>query len=118
MDTQANAAICTLQGSELLARVEAWKQIVNRATSRRTEGDRILATYQNDPALLRRLRDLIEAEAACCSFLEFSIEERRDDIRTELRLPKELPDSMKAMILTLVGGDGERGHGMGRGSDD
>jgi hypothetical protein len=103
MDTQANTLTCSLQGSELVAHVNAWKQVVNRATSRRTEDDRILATYPNDSELLQQLRELIAAEAACCSFLEFSIEERPDEIRTELRFPKDLPDPMKTMIAALVG---------------
>jgi len=103
MDAQAKPLTCTLQGSELLARFNAWQQVVNRATSRWTEDDRILATYPNDPKLLRQLRELIAAEADCCSFLEFSVEERTDEIRTELRIPTEMPDPMKQMILGLVG---------------
>jgi hypothetical protein len=105
MDMQANAMTCTLQGSELFARIDAWKRVVNRATSRRTEDGRILAAYPNDRALLEQLRALIAAEAACCSFLQFRVEERGDEIRTELRFPNDLPDPMKAMILALVGSD-------------
>ena len=94
---------CTLEGSELVARVHAWQQVASRATSRRVEGTRIIATYPNDARLLQELRELIDAEAACCSFLEFSLEEGPDSIVTELRLPEETPASMRRMILQLIG---------------
>jgi hypothetical protein len=106
MDAPAPALACTLEGSELLARIEAWQRIVSRATERRVEGGRAIATYPNDAQLRQELRELIEAEATCCSFLEFNVEERPDRIVTELRLPEEMPAPMKTLILELMGGDG------------
>jgi hypothetical protein len=35
--------------------------------------------------------------------LRFSVEETPDAILTELRLPEELPDSMRARVVALVG---------------
>lgn len=94
---------CTLEGPELVARVQAWQQVASRATSRRVEATRIVATYPNDAQLLQQLRELIDAEAACCSFLEFSVEEGADAVVTELRLPESTPAPMRAMILELIG---------------
>ncbi len=48
--------------------------------------------YPNDPQLRHRLRELIAAEAECCSFLRFDLHERPDTIVTEVRLPEELDD--------------------------
>jgi hypothetical protein len=103
MDTPAQAPACTLGGSELLGRIQAWQEVVSRATNRRVVGSRLIATYPNDTQLLQQLRELIDAEATCCPFLEFSVEERRDLIVTELRLPEEMPAPMKTLILELMG---------------
>jgi hypothetical protein len=103
MATPAPLSACALEGSELLARIHAWQQVTNRATSRRVEGARIVATYPNDAQLLGQLRELIAAEAACCSFLEFNVEEMADSVVTELRFSEETPAAMRTMLLELIG---------------
>ena len=103
MATPAPLSACSLEGSELLARIHAWQQVTSRAISRRVEGDRIVATYPNDAQLLGQLRELIAAEAACCSFLEFTVEEKPDAVVTELGFPEETPAEMRTMILELIG---------------
>jgi hypothetical protein len=103
MDTPAQALACTLEGAELLGRIQAWQEVVRRATNRRVVGSRLIATYPDDPQLLQQLRELVNAEATCCPFLDFSVEERPDLIVTELRLPEEMPAPMKALILELMG---------------
>lgn len=105
METLPQPLVCTLERSELLARIRAWHEVVSRATTRRVEGNRLIATYPNDAQLLQQLRQLIHAEATCCSFLEFSVEETPNLIVTELRLPEELPAPMRSLILELMGGD-------------
>ena len=103
MDTAAQSLTCSLDGDELLDRIDAWREVVQRATSRGVEGDRVVAVYPNDAQLLGRLRELIAAEGECCSFLRFSVEETSDAIVTELRLPEELPDSMRTRVVALFG---------------
>ena len=93
---------CSLEDSELTTRIRAWQQVAARATSRRVEGDRVVATYPDDPRVLEQLRGLVNAEATCCPFLEFSIERHSDAITTALRLPDSLPNGMKAMILDVL----------------
>jgi hypothetical protein len=104
MDAPAEAFACTLEGSELLDRIQAWRGVVSRATDRRVVGSRLIATYPNDRQLLQKLRELIDAEATCCPFLDFRVEERPDLVLTELRLPEEMPAPMKTLILELMGG--------------
>jgi hypothetical protein len=107
MDTPAQALACALEGSELLGRIQAWQGVVSRATNRRVADGQLIATYPNDTQLLQRLRELIDGEASCCPFLEFSVEEGPDLIVTELRLPEEMPAPMKSLILELMGHDGQ-----------
>ena len=96
-----SAATCTLEGDELVDRINAWREVVSRATERRVEDSLAVASYPNDGELLEQLRGLIEAEASCCSFLQFTLEVRADRIVTELRLPEE---------MSLHEGDGPWSH--------
>lgn len=104
MDRPRQPLVCTLEEAELGARIEAWQQVVARATSRRIEDGRVVATYPKDAQLLARLRELIAAEAECCSFLRFTLEERPDAIVTELRLPDDLAAPMRARVVELFDG--------------
>ena len=103
MASPAQVSGCTLEGSELLARMHAWEQVTSRATSRRVEDTRIVATYPNDAQLLDQLRELIAAEGACCSFLEFTLEEKADSVVTELRFPQDTPAAMRTLIAKVMG---------------
>lgn len=104
MSTTEPAPIaCTLERSVLTSRIQAWQQVMARATSRRLEEDRLVATYPDDPQLLEQLRELIAAEAACCPFLEFDLERREGVVVSEFRFPAEAPEEMRTAILALVG---------------
>jgi hypothetical protein len=94
---------CSLEGPEFLDRIEAWREVVQRATFRGMDGDRVVAVYPNDAEILGRLRELIAAEAECCSFLLFDVEESPDAILTEVRLPEGLPDSTRTQVVALFG---------------
>jgi hypothetical protein len=101
--TSPQPLACTLEEAELGARIEAWRQVVARATSRRIEDGRVVATYPKDARLLARLRELIAAEAECCSFLRLDLHETPDAIVTELRIPDDLADSTRTRIGALFG---------------
>jgi hypothetical protein len=103
MTTPAQPSACTLEGPELLARMTAWQQVASRAMSRRVEATGIIATYPKDAQLLEQLRELIAAEAACCSLLEFSLDERPDSIVAELRFPQAMSGPMRTLILEFIG---------------
>ena len=104
VDTPAQPFTCSLEGAELLDRIEAWGDVVLRATSRGVENDRVVAVYPKDAQLLGRLRALVAAEAECCSFLLFDVEETPDAIVTELRLPEGMPDPVRARVVALFAG--------------
>jgi hypothetical protein len=104
MDQAAQPVSCRLDGVDFVDRIEAWREVVTSATTRRVEDGRVVAVYPNDAQLLARLRELIAAEAECCSFLRFDVDETPDAIVTELRLPKGLPDSTRTQIVALFGG--------------
>ncbi len=104
MDTPGQRFACSLDGSELDDRIEAWREVVARATSRDVDNDRVVAVYPKDAQLLGQLRELIAAEAECCSFLLFDVEETPDAIVTELRLPEGMPDPVRTRVVALFAG--------------
>lgn len=104
MDTPAQPFACSLEGPELPDRIEAWREVVTRATRRSIENDCVVAVYPKDERLLGRLRELVAAEEECCSFLLIDVEETPDAIVTELRLPEGMPDSVRTRVVALFGG--------------
>jgi hypothetical protein len=103
MDTAGRAFACSLDAAELLDRVEAWREVVARATSHGVDDGRVVAVYPKDTQLSGRLRELVAAEAECCSFLRFDVQETPDAIVTEVRLPEGMPDSVRARVIALFG---------------
>ena len=89
---------CSLSGSELGDRVREWQQIASRATSRRVEETCIVSTYPRDEQLLKQLRDLIAAEAECCSFMRFDVQERPDEVVVRLSVPEGMSDALASML--------------------
>jgi hypothetical protein len=92
---------CGLSGPELSERIKEWGQVASRATSRHVEKGRILSTYAPDQQLLQQLRRLIAAEAECCPFMRFNVEEGPDEVVVELRVPEDMSEAL-AVMLGLV----------------
>jgi hypothetical protein len=89
---------CRLSGPELIERIREWGQVASQATSRHVEKGRILSTYPPEQQLLQQLRKLIAAEAECCPFMQFNVEERPDQIVVELRVPEDMSEALAVML--------------------
>lgn len=89
---------CTLSGSELGERIMEWRHIASHATSRHVEKGRVVSTYPPDRRLLQQLRRLIAAEAQCCPFMRFNVEERPDQVEVELRVPDDMSEVLAVML--------------------
>ncbi len=94
---------CTLEGAEMAERIRAWQAVSSRAVSREVRDDGITSVYPADPELIGRLTDLIAAEAVCCSFLEFTIQEEGDRVVVELTFPEEARGVVER-VLTIPAG--------------
>jgi hypothetical protein len=95
---KADAETCSLPGTEMLERIARWKRIAKLALSRTAEPGVVRSTYARTEHVASELRDLIDAEAQCCSFLSFSIRERGDVLEMELQYPAEF-EPMLALIV-------------------
>jgi MerR family copper efflux transcriptional regulator len=99
--TKEETLACSLSGPELVERIREWGQVASHATSRHVEKGRIVSTYPLDQQLLQRLRRLIAAEAECCPFMQFNVEEGPDKVEVELRVPEDMSEAL-AVMLGLV----------------
>ena len=91
---------CTLENLEMIERISAWREVSSHAISREVGPECITSVYPQDAALLRRLEDLIAAEASCCSFMKFEIQERDDHTIVRLTFPEEA----RPLIETVTAG--------------
>ncbi len=91
-------AACSLNGSDLPTRIEAWKRVAAQATNREVEKSRIVSTYPSDPWLIEELRALIAAEAECCSFMQFTLDETGDEVVVELQVPEDMSATLGMML--------------------
>ncbi len=89
---------CSLERDALETRLQDWAAVARHAISRRVDTDRIRSTYPPDPEIARRLRDLIAAEAHCCTFMRFTVEESPDEIVVELRVPAGMAEPLATML--------------------
>ena len=101
---EAQNVACSLSGPELHERIQEWANVASRARSRQVEGNRIVSLYPAEPELRARLEALVAAEAECCSFLHFDLQDQGDELRVELRVP-EGRDEELALMLGLVGAE-------------
>jgi hypothetical protein len=92
---------CTLTGPELVGRIQEWASVASYARSRYVEEGRVTSVYPSDPELLDRLQRLIAAEAECCPFLHFDIQQEAEEMIVELHVPKEMTEAL-AVMLGLV----------------
>ena len=89
---------CTLEGTEMMERIAAWREVSAQAISRRVEAGRITSVYPPDQQLLTRLQDLITAEAVCCSFLKFTIHTGAHETIVRLTYPEAARQLVEAII--------------------
>lgn len=89
---------CTLDGADMIERVNAWRAVSAQAVSREVHRDRIRSVYPPDPELTAALKDLIAAEAICCSFLNFTLQEEAERTVVELTFPPEARSLVEGAI--------------------
>ena len=79
---------CSLDARQKVDRAEAWGRLRREALLRvRDDGVVVTSTWRRSADVQRRLDALIEAESACCSFIDFQLEERADTLVLRANAP-------------------------------
>lgn len=89
---------CSLSAGDLAERTSKWRQVAGFARSRHVENGVIVATYPRHEGLRQQLQELIAAEAECCPFMHFNLEERGDELLVELQVPDDMRTTAAAML--------------------
>ena len=89
---------CTLDGGEMVERMNAWRAVTSQALSREVRSDRITSVYPPEPDLIDRLKHLVAAEAVCCPFFEFTIQEQPHRTVVELTFPEEARSLVESVM--------------------
>jgi hypothetical protein len=97
--TPGEPIACTLEPSDQKARIEAWQALRRDALIEEIRVGVVSTTlWRRRAGVVERLEQLMEAERACCSFLDFQLEES-----STIRLTTTFPPGAEA-ILDLVFG--------------
>ncbi|MET9735741.1 MerR family transcriptional regulator [Streptomyces sp. NPDC006458] len=90
---------CTLDGSELGARVGQWRALVARAGRREEVGDGVRLFFPPQAELAATIARLAAAEQGCCAFFDFTLHLTP----TALQLTVRAPESAAGMLSDLLG---------------
>jgi hypothetical protein len=93
---------CTLTGASLEERA-AWLRRLGKAAliDGARAGDRLELLFR--PEAAADLRELVRAEAECCSFLAFEIDPREGEMRLGISGPAEAGPVLDDMLAALRG---------------
>jgi len=81
---------CSLDPSELPERLATIAEIgADSLVSREVRGGRHLLRFRADAATRERLEGVVDAEAACCSFLDLALAEDADELLLSIAAPAE-----------------------------
>jgi hypothetical protein len=106
--TEAIPIACSLGPRELQERLGEIAAIgAASLIERSTEGNRHLLRFRPDAEIRRRLQAVVAAEARCCSFLDLSLEEQKNQLVLSLSAPEDgqrVADELAAAFAASAGG--------------
>ena len=94
---------CRLDRGSGAARLAEWSRLVADGLVAEARDDGVITTvWRNDGDVPARLRALIAAEADCCPFLTFSLEEIEEGIRVRMIFPPDAEPLMNDFVRQIA----------------
>jgi hypothetical protein len=88
--TKDIAIACSLGDSELTQRLAAIAEVGTAALiCHESKGDRHLLRFHSTAVVRAQLEEIVAAEAECCSFLDLSLREKRDELVLSIAAPED-----------------------------
>ena len=90
---------CSLQPSELSDRRTVWERLLKRALHhRRTIPSGIRLVFVAEEGVEAKLRELARLEGQCCSFADWKVECRDDEVVLDVTAPTEAVAAVRALF--------------------
>lgn len=90
---------CSLEPAELSDRRAAWERLAERALrERRSIPSGMQQVFIADEGVERQLRELSRLESQCCSFADWTIESRNDEVVLDVTAPTEAVPAVRALF--------------------
>jgi hypothetical protein len=88
--TEALPIVCSLGPGELRQRLAAIAEVgAASLIGRERYGSRHLLRFRSDPRTRQQLKEIVAAEASCCSFLDLALEERGGELVLSVTAPAD-----------------------------
>jgi hypothetical protein len=92
---------CTLQADDLRERL-AWIATLTREALHGFVRTDVTLTLRYDPGSVRRVREMVRQEQACCAFLMFEMHELPDEVRLTIKAPEEARATADALFQPFL----------------
>lgn len=89
---------CTLEPGDLPGRVEEWRTLASRASSRRQLAGGGIRLEFPDPSVVPDLAELVAAEHGCCAFFSFAITVDARGTALEVSAPEDATPLVEALL--------------------
>ena len=90
---------CTLQPRELSDRLVAWKRLSERALcARRPTPSGMQLVFSAKEGAERELREPARLESDCCSFADWTVEQRDGALLLNVTAPPERVDALRVLL--------------------
>jgi hypothetical protein len=91
--------LCSLQPDELAQRGEDWRAVNEACVERTVQPGLLTRRYRRGPEIAQSLRRLIAAEAECCPFLHFDLQDVGGQLQLEVTTT---PHGAEAVLEALA----------------
>ena len=93
---------CTLEPTAMPDRLDEWRAVLDRATTRSRAADGALRVQFGADVDLAGLARLVAAERSCCAFFAFTITVDDRGVALEVRAPAEADDIVESLFSALL----------------
>ena len=99
---QSTPIACTLNGSQVVERVQLWRDIIKQATQHVDIANGIRLSFRSDPALIGEIASLAAQEQACCAFYTFVLSIVDGGAQLDVIAPPEATELVNELFGALT----------------
>jgi hypothetical protein len=98
MPTELPLIACSLDATGQMARLSEWKQLLGTAVARAVVPHGVAFVFVGEEGVEERVRELAEAEQACCAFFDFQVSRDGDRVEMTVLAPAEAQAALRFLF--------------------